>query len=59
MTGMSEHSVSIIAEREARQVIESQCRFMYIYIYIYIYINKTYYTSQREIWRDISRAEGE
>ena len=22
-------------------------------------VNKTYYTSQREIWRDISRAEGE
>ena len=24
---------AVIAEREARQVIESQCRFMYIYIY--------------------------
>ena len=30
-------SVSIIAEREARQVIESQCRFCII-IYIYIYM---------------------
>ena len=26
---------------------------------IYIYIILTYYTSKREIWRDISRAEGE
>ena len=29
------------------------------HIYINININKTYYTSQREIWQDISRAEGE
>ena len=31
-------SVSIIAEREARQVIESQCHFC-IYIYIYVCCN--------------------
>ena len=30
---------AVIAEREARQVIESQCCFcIYVYMYIYIYI---------------------
>ena len=61
-----EHPVAILAVPAVAlfRLIESRPLFTeprpaLQHIYMYIYIYKTYYTSQREIWRDISRAEGE
>ena len=45
---------SVIGQLRIVTIVKKACFFL-----ICVFSDKTCYTSQREIWRDISRAEGE